>query len=78
MNQRSDQSSCEDTSSKNRRSNVLHLYGVMNGATRKGAMEVFGKLSVRAQIWYRKDLTCRIFLVLFLLIVFQLLYYGNI
>lgn len=78
MNQRSDQSSCEDTSSKNRRSNVLHQYRVVNGATRKGAMEVLGKTSNRAQIWYRKDLTCRIFLVLFLLIVFQLVYYGNI
>lgn len=63
MNHRSHQSSSEDARSRNKRSDVLRKYKTMDGATRRQAMEAFGKQSRRAEIWYKKDLTCRIFLV---------------
>jgi len=63
MSHRSHQSSSEDASSRNKRSDVLQKYKTMDGATRRQAMEAFGKQSRRAELWYRKDLTCRIFLI---------------
>ena len=65
MNHRSHQSSSEDARSRNKRSDVIHKYKAMDGATRRQVIEAFGKQSAgRAELWYRKDLTCRIFQVL--------------
>lgn len=61
MNHRSHQSSSEDARSRNKRSDVLQKYKTMDGATRRQAIEAFGKQPPRAELWYRKDLTCRIF-----------------
>lgn len=63
MSHRSHQSSSEDVTSRNKRSDVLQKCKKMDGAIRRHAMEVFGKQPDRALNWYRKDLTCRIFMV---------------
>lgn len=66
MSHRSHQSSSEDARSRNKRSEVLRKYKAMDGATRRQAMEVLGRHSSstsRAELWNKKDLTCRIFLV---------------
>ena len=70
MCQRSHQSSSEDVRSRNKRSEVLHKYKRMDGAIRRQAIEAFGKQvqPVRTELWYRKDLTCRIFVVLYHLV----------
>lgn len=67
MSHRSHQSSSEDATSRNKRSDVLQKCKRMDGATRKQAIEAFGmnQSHSRAELWYRKDLTCRIFLVSF-------------
>ena len=36
----------------------------MDGAQRRQAIEAFGKLDQRNDLWYRKDVTCRIFVVI--------------
>lgn len=65
MNHRGYQSNSEDVTSRNKRSDVLKKYQAMDGAKRRQAIEVFGKQSGRkAERWYRKDLTCRIFVVI--------------
>ncbi|PFX26812.1 uncharacterized protein LOC111328475 [Stylophora pistillata] len=65
MNHRGYQSISEDVTSKNKRSDVISKYEVMDGAHRKKAIEAFGKKVQRTELWYRKDLTCRIFVVAF-------------
>ena len=67
MEHRSHQSSSEDASSRNKRSDVLQKYKTMDGFARRRAIEALGhtgKQSNRAELWFKKDLTCRIFLVL--------------
>ena len=66
MKHRSHQSSSEDATSRNKRSDVLQKYKTMDGSARRQAIEVLGhgKKSSRAEVWFKKDLTCRIFLVL--------------
>lgn len=65
MNHRSYQSNSEDVKSRNKRSDVLKRYQRMDGAQRRQAIEAFGKQprQERTELWYRKDLTCRIFVV---------------
>ena len=36
----------------------------MDGAQRRQAIEAFGKTDERNELWYRKDVTCRIFVVM--------------
>lgn len=36
----------------------------MDGAQRRQAIEAFGKTDERNDLWYRKDVTCRIFVVI--------------
>lgn len=64
MKHRSHQSSSEDARSRNKRSDVLQKFKKMDGVTRRQAIEALWKPSVRTELWYRKDLTCRILLVL--------------
>ena len=66
MSHRSHQSISEDATSRNKRSDVLQKCKRMDGATRKQAIEAFGKSQShsRTELWYKKDLTCRIFLVI--------------
>ncbi|KAJ7330656.1 Mitochondria-eating protein [Desmophyllum pertusum] len=63
MNHRSYQSDSEDVTSKNKRSDVLKRYQAMDGNKRRQAIEAFGKPSSRTELCYRKDLTCRIFVI---------------
>lgn len=66
MSHRSHQSNSEDARSRNKRSEVLHKYKAIDGATRRQAMETFRKqtsIASRADLWNRKDLTCRIFVI---------------
>lgn len=65
MNHRSYQSDSEDVTSKNKRSDVLKRYQAMDGNKRRQAIEAFGKSSGRTELCYRKDLTCRIFVVFY-------------
>lgn len=68
MNHRGYQSNSEDVTSRNKRSDVLKRYQGMDGTKRRQAIEAFGAhRSDRTELWYRKDLTCRIFVV----IIFQ-------
>ena len=69
INHRSYQSNSEDVTSRNKRSDVLKKYQAMDGTKRRQAIEAFGKLPTekqqkRTQLWYRKDLTCRVFVVI--------------
>ncbi|KAL9965718.1 hypothetical protein ACROYT_G029560 [Oculina patagonica] len=62
MNHRSYQSNSEDVTSRNKRSDVLKRYQGMDGTKRRQAIEAFGEHRAdRTELWYRKDLTCRIF-----------------
>ena len=64
MNHRGYQSNSEDVTSRNKRSDVLKKYQGMDGAKRRQAIEALGAHRVdRTELWYRKDLTCRIFVV---------------
>lgn len=68
INHRSYQSNSEDVTSRNKRSDVLKKYQAMDGTKRRQAIEAFGKLPIekekkRTELWYRKDLTCRIFVI---------------
>ncbi|PFX11723.1 hypothetical protein AWC38_SpisGene24447 [Stylophora pistillata] len=63
MNHRCYQSSSEDVSSKNKQSEVVKKFKRMDGAQRRQAIEAFGKQDRRNELWYRKDVTCRIFVV---------------
>ena len=65
MNHRGYQSSSEDVTSRNKRSDVLKRYQAMDGTKRRQAIEAFGKQPRhRTELWYKKDLTCRIFVVI--------------
>ncbi len=65
MNHRSYQRNSEDVTSRNKRSDVLKRYQGMDGTKRRQAIEAFGKHSHRrtGELWFKKDLTCRIFVV---------------
>ncbi|XP_068685171.1 uncharacterized protein [Montipora foliosa] len=66
MNHRGHQSSSEDTRSRNKRSDVLRKYEVINGSLRRQAMEALGsqpQTASRTELWNRKDLTCRMLLL---------------
>lgn len=64
MNHRGYQSHSEDVTSRNKRSDVLKKYEGMDGTKRKHAIEAFGSNRTdRTELWFRKDLTCRIFVV---------------
>lgn len=64
MNHRGYQSNSEDVTSRNKRSDVLKKYQAMDGTKRKQAIEAFGSnRNDRTELWFRKDLTCRIFVV---------------
>lgn len=66
MNHRGYQSNSEDVTSRNKRSDVLKKYQAINGTKRRQAIEAFGENRTgRNELWYRKDLTCRIFVVLY-------------
>ena len=64
INHRSYQSNSEDVNSRNMLSDVLKKYQAMDGTKRRLAIEAFGTQSQRTELWYRKDLTCRIFVVI--------------
>lgn len=64
MDHRCYQSSSEDITSRNKRSDVVKKFKRMDGAPRKQAIEAFGKSDNRSDLWYRKDVTCRIFVVI--------------
>ena len=67
INHRSYQSNSEDVTSRNKRSDVLKKYQAMDGTKRRQAIEAFGKQPKqpkRTELWYRKDATCRIFVVI--------------
>ena len=64
MNHRCYQISSEDVTSKNKRSDVVQKFKRMDGSQRKKAIEAFGKQDNRIDLWYRKDVTCRIFVVI--------------
>lgn len=64
ISHRSYQSNSEDVNSRNKRSDVLNKYQAMDGTKRRQAIEAFGKQPKRTELWYRKDLTCRIFVVI--------------
>lgn len=67
MNHRGYQSNSEDVTSRNKRSDVLKKYQGMDGTKRRQAIEAFGAhRNDRNELWYRKDLTCRIFVVFYL------------
>lgn len=64
MNHRGYQSNSEDVTSRNKQSDVLKKYEGMDGAKRRQAIEAFGACrGDRTELWCRKDLTCRIFVV---------------
>jgi len=72
MNHRCYQSNSEDVTSRNKRSDVLKKYQGMDGAKRRQAIEAFGAdRADRTELWYRKDLTCRIFVVFSYLSIFN-------
>lgn len=63
MDHRCYQSSSEDITSRNKRSDVVKKFKRIDGAPRRQAIEAFGKPDNRSDLWYRKDVTCRIFVV---------------
>lgn len=65
--------------SKNKRSEVLKKCKQMDGTTRRKAIEAFSKgQCLRPELWYRRELTSRIFLVRYHLIMYtnEIIYSG--
>ena len=64
MNHRCYQMFSENAASKNKQSEAVVKFKRMDGSALKNAIEAFGKQDDRNDLWYRKDVTCRIFVVI--------------